>query len=147
MDIMGVSEAALRDNQHIVLFTVGGKSYATPLLSIAKASDWLERCEEADALDDAMQAGDRSKRREYLATIAELVYAYNPEALPKAEIEEFVSPAQMMAAFLKLRTLTDPFDMSQALAAATMEKQIGMLGPEAIRIGLSRMAKRPSSAD
>lgn len=151
MKICEIEESALRANKPIPLFTVDGVEYKTPLLAIAKAEDWMVLAARVENLDRQMQnaaitgADSLEVRREFMRSLADAVFQYNPEALPREKLENSVTPAQLMSAFWMLRTLSDPFDFSQAMTMAVGAEQMAALPKGAIEMGLSRMQKRQES--
>jgi len=135
MTDLSQTEAAIRSNEPVVLFTVDGKDYSTPILPINKADLWLDKAEKLDELEADIRLAAteplalKTAKRKFTKALYKCVFDYNPAALPRAELEDKVSPAQMVDAFARLRELTDPFVQAQIRVATDLRRQMDRLPP------------------
>jgi len=135
-------ESDIQANTPVPLFVVDGTTYAVPLLAICAADKWLDRTEEIGQLElnirSASNAAERTEaKRAFRQAIYDCVFSYNPEALPREEIEGKVSTKQMVDAYYLLKELTDPFEQLQAKALADVRKQMEGLPSTVVQRALS----------
>ena len=152
------SEKEIRANTPFELFKVNNKSYKVAVLPINRADAWLALTLEVDDLHTAAQLAEGGSRGERLSArmafnkaLYECVFAYDPDALPREELEDHVSPAAMLDAFTVLRAFTDPFERAQQNQLAEMKEKLGALPPglmeKAYETGLQRMESSRSRTD
>lgn len=113
------SEAEIKANRPLELFTVNGKTYTVKILPITQADEWLERMDQISELERKIglagidRTAAREARRKFNEGIYDAVFSYDPHSVNRSEIEPHVTPEQMVEAFYKLVEVTDPFEQVQ----------------------------------
>lgn len=117
----GLTEHQVRLNEPVKLFEIDGKTYSVRLLPINQVDVWLDRvrivAEAEDAIKAAISSSDPNAiwiaRKAFAQALYDCVLSYDPQALPRSELEASITPAQMVDAFMLLRELSDPFEVCQ----------------------------------
>lgn len=136
------TDAELARNAKVEVFTTRtGSKYTIQALPIDKADEWTDKANTIDPLkskiselESAMERGfhegeDAEKlidlRRQYRQKMYELVFMYDPDAIPEQKVkEEGVTPAQLARAFWIMQAINDPFMVERKM---TMDFMIGRM--------------------
>lgn len=151
MDIMGIPEKDLRANKPIHLWTAqdekgGPKMVFAKVASITECDDWLDEAAKVEEIDKEMTAllsagdleGAREKRKKFSAALLAATKKY--PGLTEADFNG-VNWAQVMGGFWLLKTLSDPFDFSQAKTDATTREKLEMYPSGLLEKAISSMQK------
>lgn len=123
---MKQSEADIRANAPIHIFTINEKEFKVSLLPMSKADAWLEKSDAvADMEKGVASAGtdlvaQRKAKREFSQAVLDSLCEYAP-ALDNETVREGITGTQLAKAFHDLRALTCPFDQTQLLYLADVK--------------------------
>jgi len=138
-----ISDADIKSNKPIHLFTVGGVDYKIPILPINKADDWLESASEVDDLHTAAQTGTTADRKAFRTALLDSIIEYGNGMIDREKLlADGVTWPQLMDAFLMLREVTDPFERATAKQMA----QIQSLPLAVLQAGMAAVEKRNGEA-
>lgn len=151
MEIMGIPEKDLRANKPIHIWMAqdekgGPRMVFVKIASITDCDEWLEEAAKVEAIDKEMTAllstgdidGAREKRKEFSAALLDATKKY--PGLTEADFKG-VNWSQVMGGFWLLKTLSDPFDYSQAKTDATTREKLEMYPSGLLEKAISNMPK------